>query len=152
MSQLETPMVESILAVHNSLYDALYDFNLDIHTLHYNDIKYDIYLPKHRGYASVNLPNSKGTQFLWITQNLNKSTYGTLQIQKARQRGEDQRITWIVDTSNGQFDYRTCIRTTVSQAVPTGDLIQGSIEMYDSLGTETVWSTNPLLITQKAKF
>lgn len=149
MTALETPITESILAVHNSLWNALYDFDSDIHSLHYNDIQYNIYLPKHRGYASVNLPNPKGTQFLWITQNLNKSTYGTLQIQKARQRNEDQRITWIVDTSNGQFEYRTSIRTTSSD---TGELIQGSIDMYDSLGTETVWSTNPLLITQKAKF
>ena len=149
MTALETPITESILAVHNSLWNALYDFDSDIHSLHYNDIQYNIYLPKHRGYASVNLPNPKGTQFLWITQNLNKSTYGTLQIQKARQRNEDQRITWIVDTSNGQFQYRTSIRTTASD---TGELIQGSIDMYDSLGTETVWSTNPLLITQKAKF
>jgi hypothetical protein len=149
MTALETPITESILAVHNSLWNALYDFDSDIHSLHYNDIQYNIYLPKHRGYASVNLPNPKGTQFLWITQNLNKSTYGTLQIQKARQRNEDQRITWIVDTSNGQFEYRTSIRTTASD---TGELIQGSIDMYDSLGTETVWSTNPLLITQKAKF
>jgi hypothetical protein len=149
MSTLETPMVESILAVHNSLWNALYDLDSDTHSLHYNDTKYSIYLPKHRGYASVNLPNPKGTQFLWITQNLNKSTYGTLQIQKARQRDEDQRITWIVDTSNGQFEYRTSIRTT---ATDTGELIQGSIDMYDSLGTETLWSTNPILITQKAKF
>jgi hypothetical protein len=149
MTALETPITESILAVHNSLWNALYDFDSDIHSLHYNDIQYNIYLPKHRGYASVNLPNPKGTQFLWITQNLNKSTYGTLQIQKARQRNEDQRITWIVDTSNGQFEYRTSIRTTASD---TGELIQGSIDMYDSLGTETVWSSNPLLITQKAKF
>jgi hypothetical protein len=149
MTALETPITESILAVHNSLWNALYDFDSDIHSLHYNNIQYNIYLPKHRGYASVNLPNPKGTQFLWITQNLNKSTYGTLQIQKARQRNEDQRITWIVDTSNGQFEYRTSIRTTASD---TGELIQGSIDMYDSLGTETVWSSNPLLITQKAKF
>ena len=149
MSTLETPMVESILAVHNSLWNALYDLDSDIHTLHYNDIEYNIYLPKHRGYASVNLPNPKRIQFLWITQNLNKSTYGTLQVQRSRQRNEDHRLTWIVDTSDGQFEYRTCIRTT---ATDLGELIQGSIDMYDSFGTETVWSTNPVLITQKAKF
>ena len=149
MTTLETSITESILAVHNSLWNALYDFDSDIHSLHYNDIKHDIYLPKHRGYASVNLPNPKGTPFLWITQNLNKSTYGTLQIQRSRERNEDQRITWIVDTSNGQFEYRTSIRTTTSDI---GKLIHGSIDMYDSFGTETVWSTNPVLITQKAKF
>jgi hypothetical protein len=149
MTTLETPIVESVLAVHNSLWTALYDFDSDIHNLHYNNIKYDIYLPKHRGYASVNLPNSKGTQFLWITQNLNKSTYGTLQIQNARKRNQDHRITWIVDTSNGQFEYRTAIHTTTDDS---GTLIYGNIDMYDSLGVETVWSNNPDRITQKAKF
>jgi hypothetical protein len=149
MTQLDTSIVESALAVHNSLWNALYDFDSDKHTLYYNDAQYNIYIGKNRGYASVNLPNLNGTQFLWITQNLNKSTYGTLQVQQARQRNEDHRITWIVDTSHGKFEYRTAIHTTSSD---TGELMYGTIDMYDQYGLETVWSNDPNKITKKAKF
>lgn len=149
MAALDKETTESILAVHNSLWNALYDFDSDEHTLHYNNIKYNIYKAKHGGYTSVNLPNPKGTQFLWITQNLNKSTYGTLQVNKARERNQDHRITWIVDTSNGQFVYRTSIHTTSDDS---GQMLHGTIDLYDSLGMETVWSLNPALITTKAKF
>ena len=149
MTALDKETTESILAVHNSLWNALYDFDSDEHTLHYNDIKYNIYKAKHGGYTSVNLPNPKGTQFLWITQNLNKSTYGTQAIQRAATKHQDLRITWIVDTSNGQFTYRTSIHTT---ADASGNMLEGRIDLYDSLGTETIWSLNPALITTKAKF
>ena len=149
MTQLDQSTVDSVLAVHNSLWNALYDFDSDTHLLTYKEAQYNIYIPKHRGYASVNLPNSNGIPFMWITQNLNKSTYGTLQIQRARQRNQDHRITWIVDTSHGQFNYKTAIHSTTDDS---GTLLHGTIELYDSLGSELVWSTNPLLITREAKF
>lgn len=141
--------VKTILNTHNALWNALYDFDADIHVLSYQNNTYDIYLPAQRGYASVILPNHKGTKFLWITQNLNKSTYGSLAIQRARQHNQDHRITWIVDTRNGQFNYRTNISTTADLV---GELLHGQIELYDSLGQETVWSTNKSMLTRKAKF
>ena len=141
--------LEQILYIHNSLWNAVYDFDSDIHGLTIDNDKYDIYIPADRGYASVILPNPKGIKFLWITQNLNKSTYGSQAIQRDRNKNLDTRITWVVDTRNGSFNYRTSIHTTVDS---NGDLIRGQIEMYDSLGQETIWSTNQSLITRKAKF
>ena len=141
--------VDAILTDHNALWNALYDHDSDIHCLYIGDQKYDIYIPQDRGYASALLPNPRGIKFLWITQNLNKSTYGSLAIQRARQKNQDLRITWIVDTRNGQFNYRTNIHTLYDDS---GTLLSGTIEAYDSLGQETIWSTNQSLITRKAAF
>jgi hypothetical protein len=147
--ELSQEQLKQILYKHNALWNALYDFDSDFHCLQHEGRTYDIYIPAQRGYASVILPNPKGTNFLWITQNLNKSTYGSQAIQRARDKNQDHRITWIVDTRNGQFNYRTNITTTVGS---DGELIRGEIEIYDSLGQETIWSTNKSMITKKAKF
>lgn len=141
--------LKQILYIHNGLWNAVYDFDSDYHCLYLDDNKVDIYIPADRGYASVILPNPKGTKFLWITQNLNKSTYGSLAIQRARTKDMDLRITWIVDTRNGQFDYKTNIHTMYDS---NGQLVDGKIELYDSLGQEIIWSTNQSLLTRKAKF
>lgn len=138
-----------ILHVHNSLWNALYDLDSSYHSLDYEGLEFEIYFPAARGYASVLLPNPQGTKFLWITQNLNKSTYGSYQIQQAKTKDLDLRITWIVDNRNGSFTYRTNIKTLTDV---DGNLLDGHIEMYDSLGTEIVWSTNPSTQPRKAKF
>jgi hypothetical protein len=70
-------------------------------------------------------------------------------IERSRKLGEDQRITWILDTSNGGFITRTSISTTRDSNL---ELIAGQIEIYDSLGKETIWSHNQLLVTGKAQF
>lgn len=85
---------------------------------------------------------------MWITQNLQKSTYGTLEINRARKLGEDHRITWIVDTRQGAFVYKCNITTTFKDGVMT----YGIIEIYDDLGKEIVWSTNKAYITKEAEF
>lgn len=138
-----------ILNVHNALWNAVYDHDSNNHVLRYKDELYQINIPPHRGYASVLLPNSKGTKFLWITQNLHKSTYGTLAIQRQTSQGNDHRISWIVDTNNGQFNYRSNITTTKD---PSGLLLFGAIEIYDSLGKEIIWSNNQMVVTRKAAF
>lgn len=147
--QISNEQLKSILEIHESLWNAVYDFDSDYHSLTYEGQSYDIYIPNERGYASVILPNPKGTKFLWITQNLNKSTYGSLSIQRAREKGQDLRITWIVDTRNGHFNYRSNISTNRDS---DGNLISGHVEYYDSLGTETIWNSNQSLLTRKAKF
>lgn len=147
--QLTNIQAQTVLAVHDTLWNAVYDRDSDIHILNYNDQKYTIQIPPHRGYASVILPNSNGTKFLWITQNLNKSTYGTLDIERNAKLGNNHRITWIVDTTNGGFVYRTYISTTRDS---TGNLLEGIIQIYDSLGQETVWATNKALQSRKAEF
>lgn len=138
-----------ILKVHNSLWNAVYDRDSNNQTLIYKNISYQINIPPHKAYASALLPNSTGIKFLWITQNLHKSTYGTLAINNQSIKGNDHRITWIVDTNNGQFNYRSNITTTLNSA---GVLIYGAIEIYDSLGKEIIWSNNQAIVTRKAAF
>ncbi len=141
--------VDEILTVHDSLWEAVYSIDESTHSLTYKGETYPIQVPQHKGYASVMLPNSTGTRFMWITQNLRKSSYGTMAIERARKNGEDHRLSWILDTSNGGFINRTCILTTRNSNL---DLIFGQIEIYDSLGTETVWSLNRALVTRSAEF
>lgn len=137
-----------LLKVHNALWNAVYDRDSTEHSLEYKNDTYQIQIPVHKGYASVLLPNSKGIKFMWITQNLNKSTYGTLSITKAKLNNEDHRITWIVDTRNGGFTYRCNITTTAKD----GRMTYGTIEIYDDFGKEIVWSTNKAFVTREAEF
>jgi len=147
--ELSQAELQEVLNTHNALWNALYDYDGLRHCVTYKDETYDIRIPPHRGYASAILPNKNGNPFLWITQNLNKSSYGSLAIERAQKNDQDHRITWIVDTTNGQFKYRTNISTTVNDL---GQLIYANIEMYDSLGAQTIWSLNSNLITRKAEF
>jgi len=78
----------------------------------------------------------------------NKSTYGTLSINKSREQNEDRRITWIVDTRNGSFNYRCNITTNAID----GEMDYGKIEIYDDLGKEVIWSTNKSFVTREAEF
>jgi hypothetical protein len=141
--------IDEILAVHDSLWEAVYSTDNSRPSITYKGNTYHIQVPTHRAYASVLLPNGTGTNFLWVTNNMSKSSYGTLAIQRAAKHNEDHRITWILDTTNGGFTTRTCIITTRNSTL---DLIAGQIEIYDSLGKETIWSHNKLLITAKAQF
>jgi hypothetical protein len=141
--------VDEILSVHNSLWEAVYSADESPSTLTYKGNTYPIQIPHHRGYASAMLPNDKGTRFMWITQNLRKPSYGTMAIERAKKFGEDHRMSWVVDTSNGGFNYRSYVSTTKSSAL---ELIAGHIEIYDSLGREIVWSHNQALITRGAEF
>lgn len=52
-------------------------------------------------YSSVRLPNKNGKKFLWITQNMSKSTTATYQIQDAFRKGSLLRYTWVVDDTAG---------------------------------------------------
>lgn len=146
--KLTETQASEILKVHNSLWNAVYDHDSTLHTLDYKGDEYTINIAQHKGYATVMLPNSKGTKFMWITQNLNKSTYGTLAINRSREQNEDRRITWIVDTRNGSFNYRCNITTSAID----GEMNYGMIEIYDDLGKEVIWSTNKSFITREAEF
>jgi len=141
--------IDEILSVHESLWEAVYSTDNSRPSISYKGNTYHIQLPPHKAYASVLLPNGTGTNFLWVTQNMRKSSYGTMAIERALKRNEDHRISWILDTSNGGFTTRTCISTTRNSSL---DLIDGQIEIYDSLGKETIWSHNKLLVTGKAQF
>jgi hypothetical protein len=149
MTNIEPKILKEILSVHEALWNALYDFDADFHSLEYQGKTYNIHIPAQRGYASVLLPNSNGTNFLWITQNLNKSSYGSSLIQKHRSENKDTRLTWIVDTRHGQFKYVSHIRTTKDDE---GNLVYGVLETYNAYGTECLWSTEEFEISRKSKF
>lgn len=141
--------VKQTLYVHDQLWNYLHGKTNGNNILEYDGSEYIIQQPSHKGYASVVLPNSRGKNFLWITQNLNKTTYGSMAIERYKSEGKDHRITWIVDTNNGDFKYRSNISTVLDSS---GNLIDGTIEIYDSLGRAVVWSKNKMYTTRKAAF
>lgn len=147
--ELTNEQRDQILATHNALWDALYNTDSDRYHIDYRDETYDIRIPESRAYASAILPNSSGSPILWITQNLEKSTYGSLAIQTARTKGLDLRITWLVDTMHSQFKYKGQVKTCFNDI---GDMIDGHIEIYDSHGTDVLWSTNSYYTRRKAMF
>jgi hypothetical protein len=130
-----------ILEVHHSLWNKEEKIN-------YRNKTYDIYTPEHQGFSSVILPNENDYNFLWITQNLNKSTYGTLGIIQSRSQGDDKRITWIVDNTAGTFKYVGVISTC--------DYFNGYrtelIERYTDEGTIVVYSSDPLIVSTRSKY
>ena len=154
MNNLTDHQASLILAVHDNLWNHLYaaknqGFYAGNAQIKYQEQDHNINIPQHLGYASVLLPNANGRKYLWITQNLNKSSYGSLAIARCASIGHDNRITWIVDTNDGGFIYRTNITTTRDS---DGKLYHGSIEIYDSLGAENIWSHDKALTKRKAAF
>jgi hypothetical protein len=142
--------IEQLLDVHNTLWDALSDSYAGL-KLDYKGSKYDIYKPEHNGFTSTVLSNDNGKNFLWITQNLNKSSYGSFEIKRARSQGDDKRITWIVDNSNDKFYYCALIKTCVYFDGKKDILV----ERYINDNTEVVYCTNPTYasyVTHKSKY
>lgn len=134
---LLTKPIQELLNVHN----GLWDMNQEV--VFYGE-RYQTYTASHKGYTSVLLPSKKtGTNLLYITQNLNKSTYGTIEIQRAAKQGKIIRITWIVDTSNGQYEYKGLIKTTPELT---------HIESYSSYGTAVVYTSDPNYKTIKSRY
>lgn len=150
MTIIETQMpthVEQLLDVHNTLWNALSDSYAGL-KLNYKGSEYDIYKPEHDGFTSTVISNDAGKNFLWITQNLNKSSYGSLEIKRARSQGDDKRITWVIDNSNDKFYYCAMIKTCL--------YFDGKkdiyIEKYYNGNTEVVYSTEPYYLPPKSKY
>lgn len=104
MNTILTPEIEQILSVHNQLWEGA-------STISYKDQIASSYQPDHGGYRSVQLNNAKGIPHLWITQNMNNSTYGSYSISRAAANGQRLRITWIIATSHGEYRYVGRIET-----------------------------------------
>jgi hypothetical protein len=119
--------IKQLLDLHHALWD------MEDVVKYFGD-KYQVYKPNHKGFSRVIVPGKSGKNILYITQNLNKSTYGTLEIQRAAKAGKTTRITWIVDPSDGGFEYIGLIKTTDDYTI---------IEKYTTFGTQIVYSTNP---------
>lgn len=137
----DDPKVLSILRVHHSLWNRE-DF------IERDGKQYKPFVPQHTGYTSVVLPNEQGYNLLWITQNMNKSSYGSESIRRSRSQGHDQRITWIVDNNNSKFQYVGSINTT-QYFDGSEDII---IERYTETGTEVLWTNMPFHLPAKSKY
>lgn len=127
MSSSESYMISELLTLHHSLW------NMDDEVEYFGNT-YEVFKPEHKGFSRVLVPGKSGKNIMYITQNLNKSTYGTLEIQQAAKKGETVRITWIVDPSEGTFKYIGLIKTNSSHSL---------IEKYTSFGTQILYHTDP---------
>jgi hypothetical protein len=138
----QDPKILTILRIHHALWNR--------ETLiERNNQKYIPFIPAHNGYVSVTLPNEQGYNLLWITQNMNKSTYATEQIRRARSQGDDLRITWIVDNLNSKFLYLGCINTC-HRFDGHEDII---IERYaPNEPDQVVWTNMPFYLPVKSKY
>lgn len=136
-----TPEIEQILSVHEQLWNK----NT---VITYKDQTEYSYTPPHGGYNSVILKNSNGTPHMWITQNMNKSSYGTLAIERAVKNKQDLRITWIIKVSDNQYIYTGQIRTHKYFDPNTLDSIR--IETYQNEVTKVIYDNDPNLYKVKS--
>lgn len=127
MSSDQSYMISELFSLHHSLWD------LDDKIEYFGKI-YDVYKPEHKGFSRVLVPGKSGKNIMYITQNLSKSSYGTIEIQDAAKKGKTVRITWVVDPSDGKFNYIGLIKTTPSYSM---------IEKYTSFGTQIIYHTDP---------
>jgi len=127
-----TQEVQDILSVHEALW------NKEPFVMYHGE-KVSTFTPSHEGFTSAILKNSKGKPFQWVTQNLNKNSYGTMRIIRARAQGEDHRITWIIDNSEAQFKY---VGRVESIRYPDGK-ISSIIERYIGDQTEIIYNSDP---------
>ena len=128
--------ISRLLYLHHALWD------MD-NTIEYFGTVYPVYQSKDKGFSRVIVPGKSGKNILYITQNLNKSTYGTLEIQAAAKAGKTTRMTWIIDPSDGGFKLIGLIKTTDDYQV---------IERYTSFGTEVVYHSNPIHQPTKSRY
>lgn len=127
-----TQDIQNILEVHEALW------NRSSHVT-YRGETVPTYTPSHEGFTSVILKNANGKSYQWITQNLNKSTYGSMRIKRGRAQGEDHRITWIVDNTDAKFTYVGRIETVRY----LDGKITSHIERYIGDDTEIIYTSDP---------
>jgi len=138
----DDPKIVSILRVHHALWNRE-------SFIERGGQKYTPFVPAHDGYISVVLPNEQGHNLLWITQNLNKSTSGSLEIKKARSLGNDKRITWIVDNSNSKFLYLGSVHTCNYFDGQEDIIIE---RYYQDEPTQVLWTNMPFYLPAKSKY
>jgi hypothetical protein len=129
-------VLSELLALHHSLWD------MDDKVKYFGQW-YDVYKPEHKGFSRVIVPGKSGKNIAYITQNLNKSSYGTMEIQRAAKLGKTTRITWIVDPSDGKFNLTGLIKTSDDYTV---------IEQYNSFGTQVLYHSDPKFQTAKSAY
>jgi len=140
-SYIITPEIEQILSVH----EQLWSFN---QLITYKDQTEFSHIPSHKGYCSVLLKNANGTNHMWITNNMNKSTYGTIAIQRAQKNKQELKITWIIRISDNQYILTGQIRT--HKYFDSNKLDSIRIETYKEDVTTVVYDNDPNLYKVKS--
>lgn len=85
---------------------------------------------------------------MWITQNMNKSSYGTLAIERAIKNKQDLKITWIINVSDNQYVYAGQVRT--HQYFDPNKLDSIRIETYQNEVTKVIYDNDPNLYKVKS--
>lgn len=123
---ITTETINTLLDLHHDLWDSKDE-------IYYYGKTYEVFHAEHGGFSRVLVPGQSGKNIMFITQNLNKSSYGTLEIQEATRLGKKTRITWIVDPTE-DFKYIGLIKTTDEYS---------AIEKYTSHGTALLYHSDP---------
>jgi len=112
---LKCPEYQAIPKEMQKYFDLHDDLWTGQKILDFNDQQYSVKVTD--TYSSVRVPNKNNKKFLWITQNLSKSTAATYEIEQAFKKGILLRWTWIVDDTAG-WNYLGFIRDITH---PKGD-------------------------------
>lgn len=128
--------IDVLLSVHHDLWDRK-------PTISYIAGDYPVETSPTLSTSKAVVPGKSGKDIIFATQDLDKSTYGTMEILRAQRKGKCVRITWIVDPSEGFYRLVGLIKTSPDLTI---------IEKYTPLGdTITLHSTNTITnpITRK---
>lgn len=124
---ISTETINTLIYLHHDLWDRKDE-------IYYYGKSYPVVKPENKGFAMVKVPSKSGKNIIYITQNLDKSSYGTLEILNAAKRNKTIRITWIVQVINNQYKYIGLIKTTDEYT---------AIERYSDYGTELLYHSDP---------
>ena len=136
MKTQKSHVISELLALHNSLWDMSDEVK-------YFGKTYKVYKSEDKSFSRVLLPGKSGKNIIYMTQDLNESTYGTLAIQRAAKLGNTYRITWIVDPSKTNTQYIGLIKTTEDFSL---------IEQYTPYGTMTLYHSDPKFMPAKSAY
>lgn len=129
--------IDVLLSLHHDLWDRCSKVN-------YFTGDYPVETSPTLSCSQVLVPGKSGKDILFITQDLDKSTYGTMDILRSERQGRCVRITWIFEPSAKSYRLIGLIKTS-----PELDLI----EQYTPLGdTITVYSNNQTIYPTHKKF
>jgi len=132
---LKCPEYQAIPQQQRKYFDLHDDLWTGQKFLEFNSQQYPVKVTDN--YSQVRIPNKNGKKFLWITQNLAKSTSATYEIERSFKKGVLARYTWIVDDISG-WDYVGMIRDFIH---PKGDEKNlYDLELFNKLYQNIIYS------------
>lgn len=136
MTSEKSHVISELFTLHHSLWDMCDE-------VEYFGNTYKVYKSEDNSFSRVLLPGKSGKNIIYMTQDLNESTYGTLAIQRAARKGKTYRITWIIDPSQQDSNYIGLIQTTEEFNL---------IEQYTPYGTMTLYHSDPKFMPAKSAY